>query len=432
MYPRPVAVALALLAGPSNGSPQEEQLGTLPLSRAARCFAEFEEACARDGGRLWGRSVCGPVLLCDPATRRIAGNQPDGEGELVEKGGVFVGTLPADQPIANAPLEWAGVRWAMVMASFVGESQAERVSVLAHESFHRVQPELGLYAFGGECEHLDTPEGRLWMQLEWNALELGLSSTGEGRLTAVQDALDFRAARRERFPDARARENPLEIREGLASYTGLRIAGYTAGEVVASVAKRRTTEDGFVRSFAYNSGPLYGYLLDASLETWRGSVRRESDLGALLAAALNLAPSAARAAERAARYGSAALRVSEEARERARQERLATWRAALVDGPVLVLDLALVSSAAMDTRKTHAFDAGRTVYTERKLIAKWGTLEVEDGAILEDSGSRLGRVSLRGAAPDRSSGEGWTLALASGWTIAPGERAGDLALRNGP
>ena len=421
---------LALAAAPPSRSPQEETIGALPLTRAASAFAELERACASDGGRLWGLTVCGPVLLCDPETRRVAGNRPDEEGKLVEKGGVFVGSLPPDKPIANAPIQWSGVRWAMVMASYLGENEKERVSVLAHESFHRVQPELGLYAFGQECEHLDTPEGRLWMQLEWNALELALSSSGETRLHAVQDALDFRATRRERVPGAQASENPVEIREGLASYTGLRLAGYTAGEAVAYVANRRTTEDAIVRSFAYNSGPLYGYLLDASLETWRKGVRRETDLGALLASSLNLAPDPARAAEREAMYGGPALRVAEEARERARQGRLAAWRAALVDGPVLVLDLALVSSGSMDTRKVHAFEPGKTVYTQRKLIARWGTLEVGGaGAVLEDGASRLGRVSLGGAAPDHLSGEGWRLDLAPGWSVVPGERAGDFALR---
>jgi hypothetical protein len=80
----------------------------------------------------------------------------------------------------------------------------------------------------------------------------------------------------------------------------------------------------------------------------------------------------------------------------------------------------------------HPFDAGRAVYTARKLIAEWGTLEVDGGAILEDTSTRLGRVALQGAADDHLSGAGWTLALAPGWTIAPGERAGDFLVRRQP
>jgi hypothetical protein len=36
--------------------------------------------------------------------------------------------------------------------------------------FHRIQPELGFIAEDGSNEHLDTLEGRVWIQLEWRAL----------------------------------------------------------------------------------------------------------------------------------------------------------------------------------------------------------------------------------------------------------------------
>lgn len=426
-------LALALLGrlGPQEAKPAP---AAPSLARAAEALAELAAACAVDGGKLWGVPVCGPVLLVDPATRAVAAGQADAEGKLVARDGVFTGTLPADKPLANAPVEWAGVRWAMVMAPYLGETRAERVALLAHESFHLLQPALGLYAFAAETEHLDALEGRLWLQLEWNALQAALAAPGASaeRRAAVQDALDFRAARRARFPEAGERENALEIREGLASYTGLRLAGQGDTEVAAYVAARRAKEQGFVRSFAYFSGPLYGYLLDGARPDWRVGLDRTSDLGTRLGEALSLTPNAERAAERAARHGGDALRAAEEARERERRERLALWRAALVDGPVLVLDLAQVTSGTMDTRKVHAFDEGRTVYTERKLLAKWGVLSVHDGALLEDTRTREGRVALTGAAPDHRSGPGWTLELAPGWTIAPGVRAGDSTLVSPP
>jgi len=422
------APALLVLSTAARAQ-EEERIGALALADAARAFAELVEASARDGGALWGRPVAGPVLIVDPASRKVAANQA-GEG-LAERGGVHVGVLPKEKPIANAPFEWGGVRWAMVMAPYLGGTREERVAVMAHEAFHCVQQELGLYPFGPECAHLDVLEGRVWLQLEWRALAAALGAQGEARTRAVADALAFRAARRALFPEAAASENALEIREGLASYTGLRLAGRGAAEVVAYANERIAKEKSFVRSFAYFSGPLYGYLLDGARATWRAELRADADLGARLAEALALvpAPDGKRAEERAASYGGAELRAAEAERERARQEILARFRAELVDGPVLVLDLTQVKTGTMDTRKVVPFDAGRTVYTERKLVAAWGTLEVHDGAILEDSATRLGRISLRDAAPDRRSGPGWTLELAPGWTIAAGERAGDFVVR---
>jgi hypothetical protein len=87
---------------------------------------------------------------------------------------------------------------------------------MIHELFHRIQPQLGLFVPDLPNEHLDTPDGRYWMQLEWKALSRALDSSGEIRLTAVRDALAFRAARRGRFAGAAESERVLEINEGLA------------------------------------------------------------------------------------------------------------------------------------------------------------------------------------------------------------------------
>ena len=39
-------------------------------------FRELDEMCARDGGRMWGTSLCGPTLLVDPKTREVTANEP--------------------------------------------------------------------------------------------------------------------------------------------------------------------------------------------------------------------------------------------------------------------------------------------------------------------------------------------------------------------
>lgn len=419
----------ALLAGvlATAGSAQP---GPGPnLEGGAMYFDELSQACEqRDGGRLWGTPVCGPVLLIDPTTRRVVANQADGEGVLEQQNGVYVGSLPPDQPVANAPVEWAGVRWAMVVVQFLSGDTPARVTILAHESFHRVEPGLGLYPFNDENGHLDEADGRYWMQLEWNALETALSSSGDGRGEAVRDALVFRAARRQRYPDAAPRENAVEIREGLAQYTGLRIAGRSELDVVQDVRARRGREEGIVRSFGYNSGALYGYLLDAADSSWRKDVTRDTDLGVLLSNAMGLRPDPAGAGRRAAAYGGPALREAEDDRARAREERLAAWRTSLLDGPVLIVDLSAVKSGSMNTQAVYPFDETRTVFTIRTLIAEWGRLEVRGGAILEDRASHTGRLSLDGASDDMLTGDGWTLQINDGWTIMAGERPGDFVL----
>src|SRR5258708_5091516 len=98
-----------------------------------------------------------------------------------------------------------------------------RQRVMLHGLFHRIQPELGFTPDHGFNEHLDTLEGRVWMQLEWRALRRAVESSGSNRAEAIADALAFRRERRRRFPGAADNERRDEIREGLASYTGIAV-----------------------------------------------------------------------------------------------------------------------------------------------------------------------------------------------------------------
>ena len=92
---------------------------------------------------------------------------------------------------------------------------------MLHGLFHRIQPELGFITDDGFNEHLDTLEGRVWMRLEWRALRRAVESSGSDRAEAIADALAFRRERRRLFPGAADNERREEIREGLASYTGI-------------------------------------------------------------------------------------------------------------------------------------------------------------------------------------------------------------------
>jgi hypothetical protein len=404
--------------------------GNIDLAKAAQYFREFDVLCAEDGGRLWRASFCGPFLLVDPATRTAVGNQADAAGVLKPRGGLFVGELPEHMGIANTAVEWDGKRWTMLIWWSLAEDRTRRLSLMAHEAFHRLQPELGLVTYGEVNAHLDTADGRFWLQMEWKALEKALLARGEARREAIVDALTFRAARRDRFPKGAAREIPLEIFEGLAEYAGMRLVDLSDEQVVEAVAAKREQATGFVRSFAYASGPLYGFLLDGAGAGWRKRITKESDLGVVLAESLNVsARPVEEAARRAEAYGGRALRAAEEEREKKRMVQLAAWRASLIDGPILKVGLNEVSSGTFDPRKVFPFGEKQIVYTTRKLIAEWGVLTVKDGAILEDQNAMWAHVSLSGASADFSAGDGWTLDLNEGWKVAASERRGDVVVR---
>ena len=179
---------------------------------AKRYFEEATKLCERDAGRLWGVSLCGPMVIFDPATGTRATSQPEPEGPP-----------PRFAGFADGPVSWGGLRWFAWPLFMLPENSAEaRQQIMLHGLFHRIQHELAFCAASdGFNEHLDTLEGRVWMQLEWRALRRALESSGSGQAEAIADALAFRRERRRLFPGAADNERRDEIREGLASYTGV-------------------------------------------------------------------------------------------------------------------------------------------------------------------------------------------------------------------
>jgi hypothetical protein len=384
--------------------------------RAQEFFKEVQTLCERDGGRLWGVSLCGPMVIGDMRTQTFATSEPPPEG-----------ARPRMVGLVNAPITWGGVTWGAYVWDFVIKATPRRRNeLLLHELFHGVQPRLGLSVPALASEHLDTLDGRYWLRLEWRALARALEGSGEQRGLAVRDALAFRQARRMLSPAAVENERASEITEGLASYTGTVVAAASASEATASALDQLAAaeaQESFVRTFAYASGPAYGLLLDASSPGWRRTVRSTDDLATLVASALSVQP-APDATAAAAKYGGAELRASEQQREQQRQERITELRRRFVDGPVLLIPGG--GTAASDSRGAVVIPGAGTVYFGvYRASGDWGALEAEKGVLVaSDGGSR--RVSAPVRRDDATvAGEGWTFKAASGWMVREGARQGD-------
>ena len=411
----------------------------IPIERAARAFGEIEAASAADGGKLWGHELLGPVLFAERASRAVVANQPDEESKLTEKDGVFVGVLPPEVGIANTSLQWAGVRWTMVVWP-LPESRYERAWLLLHECFHRIQPLLPHAGSDPPNAHLDGEAGRAWLRLEMRALAEALVRRSELRERSLEDALLFRAQRRALFPTAATEEAALERNEGLANYTGLVLSGlpeWVLADRAAAKLERDELSDSFVRSFAYATGPGYGVLLDELAPGWRPKVDARSDLAQMLATAISWKAPEALAAEaerRAARYDGAGVFADERERAAHRAELAAAQRARFVDGAVLALPIGSRFSYTFNPNDVSTLEGFGSVYGTAKVTDEWGILEVTSGGLLLLRDSRGMLTGLRVPAPADPdarplSGDGWTLALADGWTLGAGERAADRVVQ---
>jgi len=378
------------------------------------------------------------MLFADPQTRTVVANQADKEGKLHKEAGLWVGSLPQQVGIANTATDWAGVKWTMVMWGALGGPQALRDLLMMHECWHRIQAEIGLPAPTTQQPnaHLDTKVGRIWLRLEWRALSAALVGIGDERTRAITDALIFRAYRRMLIPGAAAQEERMEVHEGMAEYTGVKLMGlgdwsrgaYIAGRVKMNAVNRPS----YPLSFAYETGPCYGILLDATEKEWRSKLTPASSLSETLRSLAGIVlpdDLAASAKERAAAYDGAAVVAEEDKREETRKAAETKWRALLVDGPVLALAIPQCNFS-YDPNDVFPLGSDGTVYPQTHIADDWGVLEVKNGARIVFSARML--FIAAPASADKLSNGNWVLTLKPGWKLVPGARAGDYIVQRSP
>lgn len=417
---------------------------SLDTATPLAALREAKAACTADNGALWHRSLCGPIALVDQQTRLVIANDTVGKRSYVSYADAIITTAPNTVGFANTSFDWNGRKWAMILLP-LPKDRFDRVALVMHEVFHREQDSLRLAGQDPPNNQLDQAQGRYWFRLELHALAAALDalSTGSSQLRRhTENALLFRARRYALYPLADSLERALEIQEGLAEYTGERLAMSSTGENSARVAKRVRdfeTNPTFVRSFAYATGPALGILLDHFAPDWRSEIARSRDPARLLSTALAFRPpqDLARAAERASEaYGAHDVMVSEAARDSVRRPVMAGYKQRLVDGPTLTLTQTGLARA-FNPQTLVGFDMVSTVYPTGSFGADWGSLKVTNGGALvanDYSSIRIPVPQSPSIPPDRTlNGPGWVLQLNEGWELQPAPgRLGSYVVRKTP
>lgn len=429
------------------------QAPPIDTAKAMQYFAEAKALSDKDNGTLWKVPLCGPLLFVDSDTRSAVANQADSESKLKPLDGVFVGTAPPGLGVANTAMKWSGVEWTMVMWPLPIYKQP-RMRLVLHECFHRVQAQIGLPATDAQNGHLDSLDGRIWLQMEWRALEHALWQHDAEPRKDISDAVYFRTYRRSLFPTAEKNEDALEMNEGMAEYTGFKLSTSSPEEYAVVVAAwlraSPTRTSSYARSFAYTSGPAYGGLLDTAAfppraarylnlrsKDWRKGLTPTTDLGQLLARAYAVKVPAttdrAEAMRRAKRFDGGEVIAFETEKEVNHQARLATARKAFVVGPVLVLPVGQEFNYTFDPNAVLTLDDKLALYEgEIQVSDSWGLLKTTEGALFVRGDKGFVRVQVPAPTdPAKSAvaGKGWTLELKPQWQVVPEGRAGDFAAR---
>ena len=390
--------------------------------REARAYAQ------RDAGSLWGVPLGTPILVVDPGTRRAVSVVADSAGLMVAEAGTWSAVIPQEVGLANTALTWGGRTWAMVLAPLPADS-VERGILLMHEVFHSVQAKVRVPLSTPDNPQLATAVGRTWLKVEGRALDSALASTGAARRRAMTDALAARMARRAALPGSAATEQPLELSEGLAEFTGITVVAVPGARAQLGRARLAKLEgDGsLVRSFPYATGTAWALLLDLIDKGWRTRLSPDTDLALMAAEAMRVDPDTLdRSDARFARYGLGEIRAKEQAQELARQARQDSLRARYVTGPTLRLPLAEMNMSFNPNTVEPLPDVG-TVYRPFRLSDKWGVLDADSsGALVNATFSEARAAAPR---PGGVTGPGWQLTLNAGWEVVPADRAGDYTVR---
>lgn len=396
-------------------------------------FDELKTA-AHANTELWSKDLYGPTILINPESRTFFANEQDDVGSLQPNGNIYSGVLPGNINIANTAIDWNGKKWAMIMLP-LSQNKHNRINLLAHESFHRIQPSLGFTFKNSDNNHLDQKEGRIYLRLELEALKKAIQSRSEKeKQEHLTNALTFRKYRHQLYENSDSSENQLELNEGLAEFTGVIISNRNKTDVSAFFQNEINEffkNPTFVRSFAYYTIPVYGYLLYDKDKNWNKAISVSTDLTDYFIKAFNISiPRDLKKAVQvvSAVYNGKKIQKEEAEREERTKKLIAEYKLKLIIQPHFEIKFEKMN-ISFDPRNIVPVEDKGTVYPNIRVTDRWGILTVDKGAALMspnwDKISISNPVKTEGK---KISGEGWILELTDGYTVGKDDVTGNYKL----
>jgi len=392
--------------------------------QAAAYFREAERAGAAQ--KIWPLKLYGPMMFVDGRTRTAWANMPDSAGVLKADGEVYQGVLPNSVIIANTSVKWNGREWSMILWPLPADHD-ERLNLVMHESFHRIQEQLKLPQHSPTADHLDTREGRIYLLLELQALKSALNKPLDERKKDLQAALIFRKKRQLLFPATFDKEVILEANEGIAEYTGV-ILGRKMSSInsyLQSVIGYTANKKSLIRSAPYTTGPVYGYLFYNVDTAWTLKIDSNVNFASLTEkyyhVKINNADIDAQVNTLSPKYNGAEITASENSKFAEHEKLAKQYTDLFTQKPVLLISLI---NMHVGFNPSNLFDLGKygTVYPTMTINDNWGDLTVTSGAgALMKDWQIVYLAVKKDIAPTNNTieGDGWKLTLANGWKISP-------------
>jgi hypothetical protein len=406
-----------------TGCREKQQDTYLTPDKAIQYFKKVEAGCNRDNGKLWGRNLYGPVMYIDRNTRKIIANQPDKEGLLKGKDGIYTGTYPKELLINNIPVHYGESLFAM--APLPNEEDEYRIVNRAiHALFHCFQQSIGYTSSGYNTGNMDEKNARLWIKLEWKALRKAMNSEGAEQKLAIREALVFKGSNRELYQKYAADETRFENYEGLAAFTYIMLSTETHEEYkirLLELLDRIYSMQSYARTYGAVTGALYADLLYDKGFDFKIIRSENVDLGDEVKKLYEIQlPEVCRdvAGSLALNYEIEKIQSEEAKREADIIGRIHRQISTFIEKPVVFLEL---ESPYFDFEDSdvHPMDTLGTLYNTLRVSDNWGKLTVEKGGCLVSNNLKYLRITSKGYKADKNrvEGEGWHLVLNDGWEL---------------
>ena len=411
--------SLIFLAGCSGGKDDSY----MTPEKAGIYFNKIVEACNRDNGQLWGKNLNGPVMFVDRTSRKTTSNQPDKDGILKEKEGVYTGIYPKELIINNIPVTFGGTLFALVPLPDE-EDEFRVITRSIHGLFHCYQESAGFASSGFNINIMDEKNARLWIKLEWKALRKAINAEGAEKSIAIRDALIFRGSNRESYQNYGADETRFENYEGLATFTYLMLATSSPEEYnfrLFEYLDRIYSFQSYARSYGFIHGALYATLLYQKGFDFSELNSPDTDMGNLVKDIYNIQlPEVCRdvAGSIAINYEVEKIVEEENARDIRIRDRIKRETTTFTEKPVVLFELES-PSFDFEPEDIHPMDTLGTIYTRIRVSDNWGKLTVDKGGCLVSNNFRYMRITAKGLEEEKNriAGEGWHIILNNEWEI---------------
>ncbi len=392
--------------------------------KAAEYFNKIDSICKNEKASLWGEDIYGPLMMVDPDTRQIYANFQDDEGLLKPRDGIFVGIYPKEKVIRDFAVVFGGTLTGMAQLRST-ENEYEIISRSVHALFHCLQIRKGIDTPEFHASHLNEKTARLWVKMEWRALQRAVRTSGDTRTQAIRDALVFRSARREMYPRFVTEENNFENYEGTTTFTYIYLCSSNYKEYLNRLLNyydRIYDTRSYPNSWGFINGALYSHLLFESGFDFKTINSREVDLGEIIREKYKIGlPEISRdiAGSLAFNYDIDLINEEEHSRELRLREDLRKTVSKYIDRPVVYLELESPNFSFEPGDMTPVDTLG-TIYNTLRVSDNWGKIVVDEGGCLVSPGLEFIRVPAKNINTDKNhiSGDGWQIILNDSWELA--------------